>query len=522
MENKVSSSNPNVKNVTVPTAKKLLNSQQPKIIPVKGAKIAGDKFTVSVKETKTTAEETAELESVNASAQTQKLPKKKAIASAKKQDATEVKPVKTAATKEESAKKKATEEKPRAKTVENPAEKRVGKANEKPAKKSGKKANVPSDEEGDVLIEKIREDAEEHAEEVKQLSEKDSEGEKKSDEKPRDSKDKEKIRIVIRDAKPPIMARILQGLMRVICLILIVAVCGIGIPRLFGINEFNVLTASMSPTYPTGSLVFVQPKEPATIRPGEVVTCIMNEDLDMVTHRVTKNDYDEKTLTTKGDANMAEDSPTLYENVVGVVVFSLPYIGAYIDYLTNDTNGRVLGIGGVLCILALTFIAEAICFLLTKQAASVYNNPGDEKSSSSAKKGKGKGKDKGKGKSKGKEEVNVSSDDGDEKYEITSINAREFNRKFRRGKGAPVETVAPREEREKHKRKHHHKLHQNEEEIAQVDDSSKTESAGEASAATKPVETEPVEESKSTEQNTPAENESAEVKPADEPQKKEP
>ena len=184
---------------------------------------------------------------------------------------------------------------------------------------------------------------------------------------------KDTIKIVIRDAKPPMVARVLQFTMRVICFLLLVAVCGIGIPRLFGINEFNVLTGSLTPTYPIGSLVFVQPKDPTTIRPGEVVSCIMNENIDIVTHRVTANDYQNKMVYTKGDANNTEDAPTLYENVVGVVVFSIPYVGGTVDYLTNDDTGRVLGIGILLSILALTFLAEAICSFLTKQKANVFS-----------------------------------------------------------------------------------------------------------------------------------------------------
>ena len=433
MENKVSSSNPNVKNVTVPTANKLVNSQQPRMIPVKGAKNAGEATQASAIE----AEDTAELEPVSESSQTQKLPKVTSIAPEKKQ-----------------AEKVSSEEK------------------NKPAKEEAKK-----DDDEDI-IEKIREDAEEHEEEAKKLKENNSDAKQlDASEGKVNSKDKEKIRIVIRDAKPPIAARILQGLMRVICLLLIVAVCGIGIPRLFGINEFNVLTASMTPTYPTGSLVFVQPKDPSTIRPGEVVTCVMSEDLDMVTHRVMSNNYDDKTLTTKGDANAANDAPHLYENVVGVVVFSIPYVGGVVDYLTNDDNGRVLGIGAVLCILALTFIAEAICFLLTKQAASVYDNPSASKSS-----GDGKGKKGDDGKPK------LSAKDKNSKYEVTSINARKFNREFRRGKGKPVESVPPRDQENKQKKKHKPKSHAKPEGSVTGEEVSGASAAGEKPAAKKPAE----------------------------------
>lgn len=181
------------------------------------------------------------------------------------------------------------------------------------------------------------------------------------------------IRIYIRDAKPPIFARILQASMRIICLVLLFAVCAIGIPKLFGVSEFNVETASMTPEYPVGTLVFVQPKDPSTIRPGEVVTVIMNENLDMLTHRVTQNDYTNKMIVTKGDANNTEDSPTLYENIVGVVVFSLPVVGEVVNYLTNTDPGRIVGIAILIAIIALTFLAEGICSLLTKQDAKTYD-----------------------------------------------------------------------------------------------------------------------------------------------------
>ena len=182
----------------------------------------------------------------------------------------------------------------------------------------------------------------------------------------------DKIKIVIRDAKPPLLARILQGSMRLVCLLLLVAVGVIGIPRLFGINEFNVLTGSMTPTYPVGTLVFVQGKDPYSIRAGEVVSVVMNDDLDILTHRVVKNNYDEKTLTTRGDANNSDDAPVLYDNVVGVVCFSIPYVGSVVDYFTNNDTGKMVGVGILIGIVALTFLSEAICSLLTRQAAKVY------------------------------------------------------------------------------------------------------------------------------------------------------
>ena len=187
------------------------------------------------------------------------------------------------------------------------------------------------------------------------------------------------IRILIRDAKPPIPARALQAFTRTICALLLICVAIIGVPRLFGVYEFNVLTGSMTPTYPPGTLVFVQEKDPASIRPGEVVSYIMDEELNIITHRVVSNNYDDKTLTTRGDANVSNDAPILYQNVVGVVGFAIPYVGGVVDYLVNDDQGRIFGIGMLVCVLAITFLAEGICSALTKRAAKVVspsNRPG--------------------------------------------------------------------------------------------------------------------------------------------------
>ena len=181
------------------------------------------------------------------------------------------------------------------------------------------------------------------------------------------------IRIVVRDAKPPRIARFLQMVMRGVCFVLLAVVCCIGIPRFCGINEFNILTGSMTGTYNVGTLVFVQSKDPSSIRPGEVVSYIMNENLDVVTHRCVGNNYDEKMLITQGDANNTEDSPVLYENVVGIVVFSVPYVGGVVDYLTNDNMGRVLAVSILVTVLALTFLTEMLCSYLTKQSANVFS-----------------------------------------------------------------------------------------------------------------------------------------------------
>ena len=102
--------------------------------------------------------------------------------------------------------------------------------------------------------------------------------------------------------------------------------------RALGMQFFTVESGSMSPLYPINSLVVVREVEPETIEVGDVVTYVLNEDLVLVTHRVTEINASERTFTTKGDANTAEDpNPVLWDNVVGKVVLGLPGVGAPVD-----------------------------------------------------------------------------------------------------------------------------------------------------------------------------------------------
>lgn len=123
----------------------------------------------------------------------------------------------------------------------------------------------------------------------------------------------------------------------------------------------------MSPAYPVGTLVFAVPADPASIRPGEVVSFVMNENLDVATHRVVENNYENHQLVTQGDANANPDAPILYENVVGVVRLSLPAVGGVVDYLTNDPQGRIIGMVLIGSVILLAIAAEVASSALTRR-----------------------------------------------------------------------------------------------------------------------------------------------------------
>jgi signal peptidase len=126
------------------------------------------------------------------------------------------------------------------------------------------------------------------------------------------------------------------------------------VPSVFGYRVYMVLSGSMSPTFDTGSVVFVRPEDPAIIRKGDIIT-FSGEGSDMLTtHRVVDVQNEEGLkFITRGDANNVDDpKPVPAENVVGRVHGSLPYLG-YLMGFAQTRRGLIflVFIPGVLVIL---------------------------------------------------------------------------------------------------------------------------------------------------------------------------
>lgn len=172
---------------------------------------------------------------------------------------------------------------------------------------------------------------------------------------------------------------------------MLMAVLLVGV-RLVGLTPFTVLSGSMEPAYHVGSLIYVKETDPAKIEVGDPITYVVNEDLLVSTHRVVEIDvfhtaqkpvldeneqpvldedgdpmYEEVPLeepsyyfTTKGDANESIDgTPVYYKNVLGVPVFSLPYLG-YLSSWLQTRQGMIMGISIALVIIILTFLPDLL------------------------------------------------------------------------------------------------------------------------------------------------------------------
>lgn len=146
-----------------------------------------------------------------------------------------------------------------------------------------------------------------------------------------------------------VIAHIMLGLLAVV-------LAALALSQFLGVRYFSVLSGSMEPDIPTGSLVVVAPEELAgSLEAGDVVSYVADENLTVVTHRVIQNDSRSNTLITQGDANEASDPPVLKANVVGKVVFSVPAVGYAFVYLTTAT-GKIIAVTALVVLYLLSVL----------------------------------------------------------------------------------------------------------------------------------------------------------------------
>lgn len=151
-----------------------------------------------------------------------------------------------------------------------------------------------------------------------------------------------------------LLKRAASALLTVELVVLAVLVALCAGPKLFGYETYGVLTGSMRPAFDAGALVFVDTGvSGADLQVGDVAAFDIG-DGRICTHRVTAIDPDNQTITTKGDANAAEDpNPTPYANVFGRTAGSIPGLGALMTSYEESKWQWVLGIGAVTVALGL-------------------------------------------------------------------------------------------------------------------------------------------------------------------------
>ncbi|GIG26867.1 signal peptidase I [Cellulomonas denverensis] len=121
---------------------------------------------------------------------------------------------------------------------------------------------------------------------------------------------------------------------------------GVLVPRIAGATPYVVLTDSMAPGMPSGSLVVVRPVAAEDVAVGDVITYqLRSGEEQVVTHRVEAIGTrvgGERVFTTRGDANTVADlRPVRAVQVRGERWYAVPYLGRVSALLTGSERQAV-------------------------------------------------------------------------------------------------------------------------------------------------------------------------------------
>lgn len=129
--------------------------------------------------------------------------------------------------------------------------------------------------------------------------------------------------------------------------LLALAAAVIVVPAATGATPLTVLTSSMEPGLPPGTLVVIKPVEPKDIAIGDVVTYqLRSGEATVVTHRVisvSQTAGGEYSFTTQGDNSAQPDPEPIREvQIQGKLWYSVPYIGWVSNWINGDARSLVV------------------------------------------------------------------------------------------------------------------------------------------------------------------------------------
>ena len=137
----------------------------------------------------------------------------------------------------------------------------------------------------------------------------------------------------------------LKNILRLVLLVVCGAIIGVNaylvnannlvgnkLPMPFGYGAAMVLSGSMEPEFSKGDLIIV--KETEDFGLNDIV--VFENGSSLVVHRVVGMGEDK--IVTKGDANNVEDEPITHEDVLGKVLFWIPYLGTVVGFMKTPVG----------------------------------------------------------------------------------------------------------------------------------------------------------------------------------------
>lgn len=165
-----------------------------------------------------------------------------------------------------------------------------------------------------------------------------------------------------------------------LAVVFILAILLVGV-RIFGIDILTVLSPSMEPKYPTGSLIYLVDVDPARLEVDDVITYRISEKAT-ATHRIKEiiPDEDDSSIVrfrTKGDNNDNYDGSLVeFEQVEGKVIFCIPLLGHLAMYIRRPP-GLYVAIGTALAIVFFVMVVDTITDDKKSQNKNEYKGESD-------------------------------------------------------------------------------------------------------------------------------------------------
>lgn len=155
--------------------------------------------------------------------------------------------------------------------------------------------------------------------------------------------------------------KILSSAMALIVVLLAILLVGV---KLLGVDVYTILSPSMEPDYPTGSLIYIVDVDPAELKERDVITFKISE-TTTATHRIIEliPDEDDPSITrfrTKGDNNDTFDGSLVeFSDVIGKPVFCIPYLGFLAKYIQTPP-GSYVALGISIAMILFVIIVDTI------------------------------------------------------------------------------------------------------------------------------------------------------------------
>lgn len=161
------------------------------------------------------------------------------------------------------------------------------------------------------------------------------------------------------------LARIWNAVLAVLLALVAALVIAFAGVRLIGLTPYAVLSGSMEPELPVGSLIYVRAVDPSEVAVGDAITFKL-ESGTLVTHEVYEIDAKAHEFRTHGIANVdsqgnisPDAAPVPWSSLVGSVVACVPLLG-YINVFVTQPPGIFVVIAGVAVVIGVSIVLELV------------------------------------------------------------------------------------------------------------------------------------------------------------------